>query len=42
MNYSICTLRFGLGAKGGLSLARALKMHNTSGLSQARHLHHDK
>ena len=29
---------FGLGAKGGLSVGGAPKMHNKLGLSRARHL----
>ena len=39
MNSIICTLRFGLGVKGGLYVGGAPKMHNVLGLSQARHLH---
>ena len=36
-NY-LCTLRFGLGVKGGLFVGGAPKMHIILGLSQAKHL----
>ena len=39
MDSSICTLRFGLGVKGGSYVGGAPKMHNISGLSRVRHLH---
>ena len=39
MNSVICTLRFGLGVKGGQFVGGAPKMHNISGLSQVGHLH---
>ena len=39
MNSIICTLRLGLGVKGGLSIGGALKMHNISGLSRVGLLH---
>ena len=38
MSSNICTLRFGLGVKGDLSIGEAPKMHNISSLSRARHL----
>ena len=34
MNLNICTLRFGLGVKGGLFVGGAPKMHNILGLSR--------
>ena len=39
MNSNICTLRFGLGVKGGLFVSEAPKMHNILGLSRAGHVH---
>ena len=39
MNSNMCTLRFGLGVKGGLSIGGAPKMHNILGLSRAGPLH---
>jgi hypothetical protein len=39
VNSNICTLRFGLGVKGGLSVGGTPRMHNISGLSRAGHLH---
>ena len=39
MNPIICTLRFGLGVKGGLPIGGTLERHNILGLSQVGHLH---
>jgi hypothetical protein len=39
LDSNICTLRFGLGVKGGLYVGGAPKMHNILGLSRAKHLH---
>jgi hypothetical protein len=39
VNSNICTLRFGLGVKGGLCIGGAPKMHDISGLSRVGHLH---
>ena len=42
VNSNICTLRFGLGVKGGISVGEAPKMHNILGLNQVGQLHLDK
>ena len=39
---NICTLKYELGVKDGLSIGGAPKMHNISGLSRVGHLHLDK
>ena len=39
VNSNSCTLRFGLGVKGGLFVGGGHKMHNISSLSRAGHLH---
>ena len=39
MTSNICTLRFGLGAKSGLIVGGAPKMHNVSGISRDGNLH---
>ena len=40
MNSNICTLRFGLVAKGGIFVGGSPRMHNILGLSRGGHLHH--